>query len=75
MSGSLADDLQQVREMQEAVYACGIQSTLYNDSSPSDLDIILAGVVGSTAYGLNTKNSDLDIKGIYLLPTSKVLSI
>lgn len=38
-------------------------------------NIILEGVTGSTAYGLNTKNSDVDIKGIYLLPTSEVLEI
>lgn len=38
-------------------------------------NIILEGVTGSTAYGLATENSDLDIKGVYLLPTSKVLSI
>jgi len=37
--------------------------------------IILEGITGSTAYGLNTENSDVDIKGIYLLPTSKVLEI
>jgi predicted nucleotidyltransferase len=38
-------------------------------------NIILEGITGSTAYGLNTKNSDVDIKGVYLLPTSKVLSL
>ena len=38
-------------------------------------NIILEGVTGSTAYGLATENSDVDIKGVYLLPTSTVLSI
>lgn len=38
-------------------------------------NIILEGVTGSTAYGLATENSDVDVKGVYLLPTSKVLSI
>lgn len=38
-------------------------------------NIILEGVTGSKAYGLDTENSDTDIKGIYLLPTRKVLSL
>ena len=38
-------------------------------------NIILEGVTGSTAYGLNTANSDVDIKGVYLLPTRKVLEM
>jgi len=38
-------------------------------------NIILEGVTGSTAYGLATENSDVDIKGVYLLPTRKVLEI
>lgn len=38
-------------------------------------NIILEGVTGSTAYGLDTENSDVDIKGVYLLPTREVLSI
>lgn len=38
-------------------------------------NIILEGVTGSTAYGLATENSDVDIKGVYLLETSKVLEI
>lgn len=38
-------------------------------------NIILEGVTGSTAYGLATENSDIDIKGIYTLPTREVLSI
>lgn len=38
-------------------------------------NIILEGVTGSVAYGLNTENSDIDIKGVYLLPTTKILSL
>lgn len=38
-------------------------------------NIILEGVTGSTAYGLDTENSDVDIKGVYLLPTKDVLRI
>lgn len=40
-----------------------------------NIDIILEGLTGSRAYGLDTKNSDSDYKGVYLLPTSTVLSI
>lgn len=38
-------------------------------------NIILEGVTGSVAYGLNTENSDIDIKGVYLIPTPEVLSL
>lgn len=38
-------------------------------------NIVLEGVTGSTAYGLATQNSDIDIKGVYLLPTKQILSI
>ena len=38
-------------------------------------NIILEGVTGSTAYGLATINSDIDIKGIYQLPLREVLSM
>lgn len=38
-------------------------------------NIVLEGVTGSTAYGLATENSDVDVKGIYLLPTEEVLSL
>lgn len=38
-------------------------------------NIILEGITGSVAYGLATENSDVDIKGIYLLPTKEVLSL
>lgn len=31
--------------------------------------VLLSGVVGSTAYGLNTENSDVDHLGVYAAPT------
>lgn len=37
--------------------------------------IILEGITGSKAYGLDTENSDTDVKGIYVAPTQKVLSL
>lgn len=38
-------------------------------------NIILEGVTGSTAYGLATKDSDVDIKGVYLNSTKEVLRL
>lgn len=38
-------------------------------------NIILEGVTGSKAYGLDTENSDTDIKGIYVAPTELILSL
>lgn len=38
-------------------------------------NIILEGITGSKAYGLDTKHSDTDYKGVYLLPTKTVLSM
>lgn len=38
-------------------------------------NIILEGITGSKAYGLDTVTSDTDIKGVYLLPTEEVLSL
>jgi predicted nucleotidyltransferase len=38
-------------------------------------NVILEGVVGSTAYGLNHAGSDEDVKGIYIAPTSAILSL
>lgn len=38
-------------------------------------NIILEGVTGSVAYGLNTASSDIDLKGIYILPTREVLKM
>ena len=39
------------------------------------MKVILEGVVGSVAYGLNTPQSDIDIKGIFVYPTEKILSL
>jgi len=38
-------------------------------------NIILEGITGSQAYGLDTESSDTDIKGIYVAPTERVLSL
>lgn len=38
-------------------------------------NIIIEGITGSVAYGLNTAGSDIDVKGVYLLPTREVLKI
>lgn len=38
-------------------------------------NIVLEGITGSKAYGLDTEHSDTDIKGVYLLPTETILSI
>ena len=37
--------------------------------------IILEGIVGSTAYGLATENSDIDKLGLYVAPTQEILSL
>lgn len=39
------------------------------------MNIILEGITGSKAYGLNTADSDTDLKGIYVAPTREVLSL
>src|SRR3990167_7421171 len=38
-------------------------------------NIILEGITGSKAYGLDTETSDEDIKGIYVAPTQDILGI
>ena len=40
-----------------------------------EYNIILEGIVGSRAYGLDHKDSDTDLKGVYVLPTRDVLSM
>lgn len=39
------------------------------------LNILLSGIVGSTAYGLNHAGSDVDHKGIYAAPTRQLLGL
>lgn len=38
-------------------------------------NIILEGITGSIAYGLDTEDSDQDVKGIYVAPTEAILSL
>ena len=38
-------------------------------------EIILKVLVGSRAYGLADENSDYDYRAVYVLPTSKILSL
>jgi predicted nucleotidyltransferase len=38
-------------------------------------NIILEGICGSQAYGLDTETSDTDIKGIYIAPTRELLGL
>lgn len=38
-------------------------------------NVMIEGIVGSRGYGLDTKDSDTDYKGIYILPTVNVLSM
>lgn len=39
------------------------------------MSIILEGVVGSTAYGLSTPDSDIDKLGVFMLPIKDVLGL
>lgn len=36
---------------------------------------ILEGIVGSYAYGLNTEDSDIDTRGVYIYPTNIILGL
>lgn len=38
------------------------------------MKIIFEGIVGSQAYGTNTPESDIDIKGVYIQPNDDILS-
>ena len=40
-----------------------------------DKTIILKVLVGSRAHGLEDENSDYDYRAVYVLPTSKILSL
>lgn len=53
-------------------------STLANGALAPELfpkDTILAGTVGSTAYGLATSSSDVDTLGVYVASTKSVLGL
>lgn len=39
------------------------------------MNVILEGVVGSTAYGMDTEKSDRDIAGIFMRPTKQILGL
>ena len=39
------------------------------------MNVLLKGVVGSTAYGLNHENSDVDYMGVFAAPTSEILGL
>jgi uncharacterized protein len=39
------------------------------------MNLLLEGVVGSTAYGLATPSSDIDYSGIYVEPTANLLGL
>lgn len=39
------------------------------------MKIILEGVVGSHAYGLNHADSDVDLRGVFVTPTKEILSL
>lgn len=38
-------------------------------------NVILEGITGSKAYGLATKDSDTDLKGVFVAPTSDILGL
>jgi len=42
---------------------------------PKGSQIVLEGICGSVAYGLDTPESDIDIKGIFVAPLKDVLSL
>lgn len=42
---------------------------------PLDRQNILVGVVGSTAYGLNHKDSDIDVLGVFVTPTLDLVGL
>lgn len=45
------------------------------DTEENDMRILLAGVVGSTAYGLNGPDSDVDRLGIFTWPTARFMGL
>ena len=49
--------------------------TIQPNAPQKPQNIILEGVTGSTAYGLDHEGSDVDIKGIYVAPTQDILGL
>lgn len=45
------------------------------DAHPSPGDLVLCGVTGSHFYGFPSHDSDVDMKGIHLAPTSSLLGL
>lgn len=41
----------------------------------NDKPLLIEGIVGSVAYGLNTATSDVDYAGIYVEPTERLLGL
>lgn len=39
------------------------------------MNVLLKGIVGSTAYGLNHEGSDVDYMGVFAAPTSEILGL
>lgn len=64
------DELDAVRDYYETNSVVGE----INRSRPH-LNLMLEGIVGSTAYGLNTPTSDIDYAGIYAEPTTNLLGL
>jgi len=49
--------------------------TVKATSTTKPENIILESVVGSIAYGLDTASSDEDVMGVFVAPTSEILSL
>lgn len=47
----------------------------FNPSLYTPHKVLLAGVVGSHAYGLATEHSDVDLRGVFIIPTSKLVQV
>ena len=51
------------------------QNLLGNINRETGVDLLLLGLVGSRAYGLDNEESDYDYRGIYVGFTAHVLSV
>ena len=58
-----------------ALSGCGMPGALEAGMNIADLNTCLAGVVGSTAYGLAREGSDVDRAGVYIAPTDTILGL